>query len=90
MEKLLARIESLEQQNAELNAKLENAYSINAREMSLEAESLRANLSKEFSWLHDDFMEYVTAENTIENYESLQAIIKKMFRVAERNGIIIK
>ena len=80
-------IAELKNQIAELEQKLQDAYSINAREASLEAETLRENLKRGFSYLYEDWLEYEFSDVSEENYESLQAICKKMFRVLERNKI---
>lgn len=85
-----AEIKTLENQNAELDAKLTNAYSINSREASLEAARIRSELKKSFSYLYEDWLEYEFSDVSEENYESLQAIIKKVFRSLERNGINFK
>ena len=87
---LVERISELEKQNAELDRKLTEAYSINARESSLEAEHIRTNLGEEFNFLYEDWLEYGTSTVSEVNYKSLQAIIKKMFRVLERNKINFK
>lgn len=75
----------LTRQNTELDAKLTDAYQINARAMSLEAEKIRFNLQKEFSFLLEDYKEFNLSECSENNYESLQAIIKKCFRAVERS-----
>ncbi len=77
----------LEQKNIEIEEKLRDAYTINSRESSLAAEKIRSDLSKSFSYLYEDWLEYNGAEFSEENYESLQAIIKKSFRALERSGI---
>lgn len=74
----------------ELDQKLKDAYSINSREASLEAQKLRSELTKSLSFLYEDWLEYEFSEVGEENYESLQAIIKKIFRALERNGIDFK
>lgn len=84
------KIEILESNNAELDAKLADAYSINSRESSLEAEKIRSELKKSFSFLYEDWLDYEFSDATEDNYESLQAIIKKIFRSLERNGIDFK
>lgn len=76
--------------NAALNEKLKEAYSINSREASLEAEKIRADLTKAFAFLYEDWMEYEGSDVSADNYASLQAIIKKTFRALERNGISFK
>lgn len=80
-----AQIDELTRQNAELDAKLTDAYQINAREASLEAERIRANLQRDFGYLFSDWAEYQNSECSENNYESLQAIIKKCFRAVERS-----
>lgn len=90
MADFMERITELEAKNAELERKLDAAYRLNARESSLEAERIKANLSKDFGWLYEDFLEYDNSEVSAENYESLQAILKKAFRALERNGIDFK
>lgn len=89
-EELISRVASLESQNSELDSKLNDAYSINRREASLEAEKVRSELKKAFSFLYEDWLEYEFSDVSEENYESLQAIIKKTFRSLERNGIDFK
>ena len=81
------QIEALERSNAELDSKLSEAFTINSRESSLEAEKVRSELQKAFAFLYEDWLEYEFSDASEENYESLQAIIKKMFRSLERNGI---
>ena len=89
-DELKNRISSLESQNSELDSKLYDAYVINSRESSLEAEKVRSELKKAFSFLYEDWLEYEFSDVSEENYESLQAIIKKIFRSLERNGIDFK
>ena len=87
---LKKQISSLESQNSELDSKLNDAYAINSREASLEAEKIRLDLKKAFTFLYEDWLEYETSDVSEENYESLRAIIKKIFRALERNGIDFK
>lgn len=87
---LRQQVRSLETKIAELDSKLNDAYSINSREASLEAEKIRSELKKAFSFLYEDWLEYEFSDVSEENYESLQAIIKKIFRSLERNGIDFK
>lgn len=87
---LRQQIASLESKIAELDSKLNYAYSINSRESSLEAEKIRSELKKAFSFLYEDWLEYEFSDVSEDNYESLQAIIKKIFRSLERNGIDFK
>lgn len=87
---LRQQIASLESKIAELDSKLNDAYSINSRESSLEAEKIRSELKKAFSFLYEDWLEYEFSDVSEDNYESLQAIIKKIFRSLERNGIDFK
>lgn len=89
-EELKKQISFLESQNAELDSKLNDAYAINSRESSLEAEKIRSELKNAFSFLYEDWLEYEFSDVSEENYESLQAIIKKIFRSLERNGIDFK
>jgi len=81
---------ALQSKNAELDTKLAEAYAINSRESSLEAERIRSELKKAFIYLYEDWLEYEFSDVSEENYESLQAIIKKIFRSLERNGIDFK
>ncbi|MEE1398694.1 hypothetical protein [Ruminococcus sp.] len=87
---LRQQVRSLEIKIAELDSKLNDAYSINSREASLEAEKVRSELKKAFSFLYEDWLEYEFSDVSEDNYESLQAIIKKIFRSLERNGIDFK
>lgn len=87
---LRQQVRSLETKIAELDSKLNDAYSINSREASLEAEKVRSELKKAFSFLYEDWLEYEFSDVSEENYESLQAIMKKIFRSLERNGIDFK
>ena len=87
---LRQQIASLESKIAELDSKLNDAYSINSRESSLEAEKIRSELKKAFAFLYEDWLEYEFSDVSEDNYESLQAIIKKIFRSLERNGIDFK
>ncbi len=89
-EELKIKITALESQNSELDSKLNDAYAINSRESSLEAEKIRSELKKAFAFLYEDWLEYEFSDVSEENYESLQAIIKKIFRSLERNGIDFK
>lgn len=89
-DELKAHISTLESQNSELDSKLNDAYAINSRESSLEAEKIRSELKKAFAFLYEDWLEYEFSDVSEENYESLQAIIKKIFRSLERNGIDFK
>ena len=87
---LREQIATLESQNAELDSKLNDAYTINNRESSLEAEKIRSELKNAFAFLYEDWLEYEFSDVSEDNYESLQAIIKKIFRSLERNGIDFK
>lgn len=87
---LRQQILSLETKISELDSKLNDAYAINSRESSLEAEKIRSELKKAFAFLYEDWLEYEFSDVSEENYESLQAIIKKIFRSLERNGIDFK
>ncbi|MCM1329127.1 MAG: hypothetical protein NC253_06750 [Ruminococcus sp.] len=78
-------VSKLETEKAELDAKLNAAYAINSREESLEVERIRTNISKESSMLYEEWLDVI-----VDDYESLQAIIKKFFRTLERNGINFK
>ena len=89
-EELKKQVSVLENQNIYLDSKLNEAYSINSRESSLEAEKIRSDLKKAFAFLYEDWLEYESSDVTQDNYESLQAIIKKIFRSLERNGINFK
>lgn len=89
-EELKGRIAILESKNAEIDSKLNEAYSLNTREASLEAEKIRTELKKAFVSLYEDWLEYEFSDVSEANYESLQAIIKKVFRSLERNGIDFK
>lgn len=89
-EELKGRIAILESKNAEIDSKLNEAYSLNTREASLEAEKIRTELKKSFVSLYEDWLEYEFSDVSEANYESLQAIIKKVFRSLERNGIDFK
>ena len=89
-EELKNKISTLADQNSELDAKLSDAYKINSREASLEAEKIRTELGKAFTFLYEDWLEYEFSEVSEENYESLQAIVKKAFRSLDRNGIKYK
>lgn len=89
-EELRSRVSSLESMNTELDSKLNDAYAINSRESSLEAEKIRSELKKAFAFLYEDWLEYEFSDVSEDNYESLQAIIKKIFRSLERNGIDFK
>ncbi len=89
-DELKKQISVLESQNSELDSKLNDAYTINSRESSLEAEKIRSELKKAFAFLYEDWLEYEFSDVSEDNYESLQAIIKKIFRSLERNGIDFK
>lgn len=84
------KIKTLEDRNSELDNKLNDAYAINSREASLEAEKIRTDITDALGFLYEDWLEYEFSDVSDENYESLQAIIKKIFRSLERNGIDFK
>lgn len=87
---LKKQIEALEAKNAELDKSLNNAYEINRHEIAFEANKLRSELKRNFSLLYEDWLEYENSDVNEINYESLQAIIKKVFRALDRNGIDYK
>lgn len=87
---LIEKYTILEKKHSELEEKLKSAYTINSREASLEAERIRNDLKKSFAFLYEDWLDYEFSDVSEENFESLQAIIKKVFRVLERNGINYK
>ena len=87
---LRQQITVLESQNAELDRKLDDAYSIHNRNSLLAVEKVRSELRKAFKYLYEDWLEYESSDVNEENYQSLQAIIKKTFRSLERNGIKFK
>ena len=84
---LQTRIQELENENAELNRKLDDVYAIDEHNKSMAHERLIANLEKDFAFLYEDFQEYANSEVSADNYLTLQVIIKKMFRALNRNGI---
>lgn len=98
MQEMQAEINALQAENQalksrvlELDNKLNDAFALNAREASMEAEKIKFELEKAFGFILEDFEEYGdNNENSIENYESLKAIIKKCFRAVARIGIKIK
>ena len=49
-----------------------------------------SELKKAFSFLYEDWLEYEFSDVSEVNYESLQVIIKKVFRTLERSGIDFK
>lgn len=85
-----AENDDLKKQVAELDSKLNEAYALNSRESSLEAEKIRSDLKKAFAYLYEDWHDYENSQVSEDNYESLQAIIKKIFRSLDRNGIDYK
>lgn len=89
-EALQKQLDLLKSQYDELDRKLNEAYAINSREASLEAERIRLDLKKTFTFLYQDWLEYEFSDVSEDNYESLQAIITKVFRALERNGIDFK
>lgn len=89
-DELKKTVSSLEEHCTELDGKLNDAYAINSRESSLEAEKIRSELKKAFVFLYEDWLEYEVSDVNEENYESLQAIIKKIFRSLDRVGIDFK
>ena len=89
-DELKKTVSSLEKHCTELDGKLNDAYAINSRESSLEAEKIRSELKKAFVFLYEDWLEYEFSDVSEENYESLQAIIKKIFRSLDRVGIDFK
>lgn len=89
-EQLSEQLQGLETAKAELEEKLKDAYALNSRESSMEAQKIRSELTKAFAFLYEDWQEFENLDVSEENYESLQAIIKKTFRALERNGISFK
>lgn len=89
-EDAVKKTQELETKNAELEEKLREAYSINSREESMEAEKIRSELKNALIYLYEDWLDYEFSDVSEENYESLQAIIKKMFRTLESSGIDFK
>ena len=87
---LRQQVATLESKIAELDGKLNDVYSINSRESSLEAERVRAELKKAFSRLYETWLEYEFSDVNEDNYATLQAIINKTFRSLEMNGIDFK
>lgn len=79
-----------DERTAELENKLKEAFDLNSQNSSMEAEKVRNTLRKDFSYLHEDWLEFADAEVSEENYESLKAIIIKVFRSLDRNGIKVK
>ncbi len=80
----------LQEKIKELDEKLKEAYSINSRESSLEAERIKNEISKSLAFCYEDWLEYKNSDYSEENYESLQAVIKRIFRAIEKNGIKFK
>lgn len=81
---------AMEEKIQELDEKLKEAYSLNSREASLEAERIKNDISKSLTFCYEDWLEYEFSEYSKENYESLQAMIKRIFRALEKNGINFK
>lgn len=80
----------LKEKVRELDEKLKEAYSINSRESSLEAERIKNDIFKSLTLCYEDWLEYEASDYSEENYESLKAIIKRIFRAVEKNGINLK
>ena len=75
---------------AELEAQLKEAFEHNDRESSLEAEKLRTELTRSLQLCYDDWLEYEQAEFSENNYESLQSIIKQVFKALDKINIKFK
>lgn len=55
-----------------------------------ELERMKQNVEKWANVLYDGWQEYANAKMSPENYESMQAIVKKMFRVLATSGYDVK
>ena len=89
-EKLEEEKNTLSDENLELNKQLKEIIELNKRESSLEAERLKHNISKSLELSYENWCDYVDAECSDDNYESLKAILKSIFRILERNNIDFK
>ena len=89
-EKLEEEKNILSDENLELNKQLKEIIELNKRESSLEAERLKHNISKSLELSYENWCDYVDAEYSDDNYESLKAILKSIFRILERNNIDFK
>ncbi|MDD6085393.1 MAG: hypothetical protein PUB76_05405 [Oscillospiraceae bacterium] len=89
-EKLKKEKDALSNENLELNKQLKEVIELNKRESSLEAERLKHNISKSLELSYENWCDYVDAECSDDNYESLKAILKSIFRTLERNNIDFK
>ena len=89
-EKLEEEKNILSDENLELNKQLKEIIELNKRESSLEAERLKHNISKSLELSYENWCDYVDAECSDDNYESLKAILKSIFRILERNNIDFK
>ena len=89
-EKLEEEKNILSDENLELNKQLKEIVELNKRESSLEAERLKHNISKSLELSYENWCDYVDAEYSDDNYESLKAILKSIFRILERNNIDFK
>ena len=57
------------------------------REEALKLERAKASIKRDFDYIREDIAEYIGAECSPENYESLQVILKKVFRALKRAGL---
>ena len=89
-EKLEEEKNTLSDENLELNKQLKEIIELNKRESSLEAERLKHSISKSLELSYENWCDYVDAECSDDNYESLKAILKSIFRILERNNIDFK
>jgi len=90
LEQLTKEKSEIEIKASEFEEQLRKAFDLNNRETENKADKVKFDILNSVKLSYENWTEYENAECSEDNYESLKAIIKAIFRGLERNGINVK
>ena len=90
LEQLTKEKSEIEIKASEFEEQLKKAFDLDSRETENKADKVKFDILNAVKLSYENWTEYESAEYSEDNYESLKAIIKAIFRGLERNGINIK
>lgn len=90
LEQLTKEKSEIEIKALEFEEQLKKAFDLDSRETENKADKVKFDILNAVKLSYENWTEYESAEYSEDNYESLKAIIKAIFRGLERNGINIK
>jgi len=90
LEQITKEKSEIEEKASEFEEQLRKAFDLNNRETENKADKVKFDILNSVKLSYENWTEYESAECSEDNYESLKAIIKAIFRGLERNGINVK